>query len=215
MAVGKFDIIEQYFDNDGNPLAGGKIYTYQGGNLTPRAAYTDATGGTAHANPIILDSAGRPPADGIWFTQDVAYKVVVTDANDVEVESIDNFVLGEGGSAALPRCLTYIIDGAGSELSTGVAGVLHVPFAVTLDSCTLLADQTGSVELDILTGTYSAYDTGSSIVAAAPPTISSAIKAQDNTLSGWTTEIPGGNFLQFSVASVTDITKLTIALGTA
>lgn len=113
----------------------------------------------------------------------------------------------------VPRCLTYVIDGGGIAFSTGVAGVLYVPFAVTLKSVTLLADQVGSVQLDIKTGTYANYATGTSIVAAAPPTISAAIKAQDTTLTGWTTAIPAGNFLQFSVTSVATITRLTIALA--
>lgn len=95
MAVGKFDAIEQYFDNDGNPLAGGKIHSYAGGTVTPATLYTDSTGGTPHSNPVILDSAGRPPGDGLWFVKGVAYKLVITDATDVELDSVDNLELDD------------------------------------------------------------------------------------------------------------------------
>jgi hypothetical protein len=42
----------------GQPLSGGCIFTYQGGTTTPQATYTDSTGGTSNANPVILDSTG-------------------------------------------------------------------------------------------------------------------------------------------------------------
>ena len=42
----------------GQPLSGGCIFTYQGGTTTPQATYTDSTGSTSNANPVILDSTG-------------------------------------------------------------------------------------------------------------------------------------------------------------
>lgn len=54
----------QFFDNNGYALAGGLIYTYQNGTTINQATYTDATGATPNANPIVLDSSGR--AD-IWL----------------------------------------------------------------------------------------------------------------------------------------------------
>jgi hypothetical protein len=68
MAVAKLDVIEQYDDNSGNPLNGGLLYTYSGGTSTPLALFTDSTGLIQHSNPIVLDSSGRPPGDGLWFT---------------------------------------------------------------------------------------------------------------------------------------------------
>jgi hypothetical protein len=100
MAVAKLDIIEQFFDDSGNPLNGGLIYTYAGGTSTPLATYTSSTGGTAHANPIVLDSDGRPPGDGIWLTTATAYKFVPKTSADVELDSIDNVVAGSGAAAA-------------------------------------------------------------------------------------------------------------------
>jgi len=50
---------QQWFTNAGVPLSGGKINTYAAGTTTPIATYTDNTGATPNANPIILDSTGR------------------------------------------------------------------------------------------------------------------------------------------------------------
>lgn len=71
----------QYFDANGNPLAGGKIYTYITGSVTPAVTYTNWTG-TPAANPIVLDSQGRTR---IYLDPLVSYKFVLTDANGVGV----------------------------------------------------------------------------------------------------------------------------------
>ena len=59
---------QQFFDNNGNPLSGGKLYTYAAGTTTPKTTYTSITGLTAHTNPIVLDSAGRVATGEIWLT---------------------------------------------------------------------------------------------------------------------------------------------------
>lgn len=51
-------IVHQFFDDAGNPLAGGKVYTYDSGTTTPKTTYTDKAGTVPNSNPIILDSAG-------------------------------------------------------------------------------------------------------------------------------------------------------------
>lgn len=79
----------QFFDNNGNPLSGGKIYTYEAGTTTPLATYTSSTGGTAHTNPIVLDSAGRVPGGEIWVVSQL-YKFVLKTSADVTIATYDN-----------------------------------------------------------------------------------------------------------------------------
>ena len=79
----------QFFDDNGVPLSGGKLYTYAAGTTTPKAAYTDYTGAQAHTNPIILDAAGRPPSE-VWLTFGDAYKFILKDSNDTLVGTFDN-----------------------------------------------------------------------------------------------------------------------------
>lgn len=83
-----------YVDENGELLAGGKIYTYAAGTSTPLATYTDHTGDTENTNPIILDANGD--AD-IWIGQS-AYKFVITDADDVEIKTIDGVISVDNGS---------------------------------------------------------------------------------------------------------------------
>lgn len=80
---------DQQFDANGNPLVGGKVYTYLAGTTTPAATYTDSTGATPQANPIVLNSLGLP-ASPIWLTGGVTYKLVVKTAADVTLRTVDN-----------------------------------------------------------------------------------------------------------------------------
>jgi hypothetical protein len=84
-------VAAQFFDNSGNPLTGGKLYTYTAGTTTPAATYTSSNGATAWTNPIVLDAAGRVPSGGeIWLTDGINYKFILKDANDVTIATYDN-----------------------------------------------------------------------------------------------------------------------------
>lgn len=79
----------QFFDNNGDPLSGGKLYTYAAGTTTPATTYTSSTAAVANANPIILDSAGRV-ADEIWLVFGDNYKFVLTSATNTTIWTKDN-----------------------------------------------------------------------------------------------------------------------------
>lgn len=91
---------------------------------------------------------------------------------------------------------------------------LVVPFACTITGVTMLADISGSIVVDIWKDTYANFppDDTDSITAAAPPTITTATKSQDTTLTGWTVAVAAGDVLRFNVDSVTDVTRLTLVL---
>ena len=79
----------------------------------------------------------------------------------------------------------------------------------------LLADNTGSMVVDIWKDTYANYPptaSPDSITASAKPTLSSAIKSEDTTLTGWTTSISAGDTLRFNVDSCSGITRAVLVL---
>jgi hypothetical protein len=78
---------QQIYGSDGNPLVGGKIYTYAAGTTTPLATYTDAGAGTANTNPIILNSLGQA---NIWLATTSSYKFSVYTSADVLLYTVDN-----------------------------------------------------------------------------------------------------------------------------
>jgi len=79
----------QFFNNDGTVLAGGKLYTYIAGTSTSKTTYTTSAGNIAHANPIVLDSAGRVPGGEIWLTGGT-YKFSVFTSANVLIATYDN-----------------------------------------------------------------------------------------------------------------------------
>lgn len=84
----------QVFDDNGDPLSGGFVYTYEAGTTTPKATYTDTGEGTANANPVVLDSEGRGE---IWLG-DGAYYLVVRDSLGNLVDERDDVVGDTSGS---------------------------------------------------------------------------------------------------------------------
>lgn len=78
----------QFFDDNGNPLSGGKVYTYTAGTTTPLTTYTSSLGTVANTNPIILDAAGRTPNE-IWLIVGTLYKFIVKTSADSLVGTYD------------------------------------------------------------------------------------------------------------------------------
>lgn len=79
----------QFFDANGVPLAGGKLFTYKAGTTTPAVTYTDILGNTSNPNPIILDSAGRVSGQ-IWLTNSEFYKFVLQTSTGTLIWTKDN-----------------------------------------------------------------------------------------------------------------------------
>lgn len=105
----------QFFDNNGIPLAGGKLYTYAAGTTTPQASYTTSAGNVAHTNPIVLDSAGRVPSGEIWLNESVAYKFVLYTVTNVLLATWDNvWGIGTSGGSAVRIPTIFNSTGTGS-----------------------------------------------------------------------------------------------------
>jgi hypothetical protein len=117
------------------------------------------------------------------------------------------------------RTLGLTIDGGGSVITTGVKGFVVSPATCTITSATLLSTDAsataGSIVIDVWKDTYANYPpvNADSITASAPPTLSSANKSQDSTLTGWTTSVTAGDVLGFTVDSATTVTRVSLFLG--
>jgi hypothetical protein len=80
---------QRYLDTNGNPLAGGLLYTYQSGTTTPQATYTDSAGGTPSANPIVLDANGEA---AMWLDPALSYKFVLKNSAGSTQWTVDSVV---------------------------------------------------------------------------------------------------------------------------
>lgn len=107
-----------------------------------------------------------------------------------------------------------IIIGTGAaEIADGVAGDIEAPYNCKITSVRLLADQSGSIVIDVWKGTFANLPTdANSITSATPPTITTATKSEDTTLSSWTVDITAGDVLRFNVDSCTTIEQVTVSI---
>ncbi len=76
----------QFFDDDGDVLAGGSLTFYVSGTSTLADTYSedDLDPGDANENPVDLDGDGRPSVD-IFLDPAVSYRCVLKDADDATV----------------------------------------------------------------------------------------------------------------------------------
>jgi hypothetical protein len=117
-----------------------------------------------------------------------------------------------GGSTGGAIGCTF--DGGGAVLIAGSFCDVLIPFDCSIDAATLLADQSGSLVISVWSDTYASYPPtgGDNIAASAPPTLSSALKSRDTTLTGWTKTLTKGSTLRFTVTSCAVITRATLTL---
>jgi hypothetical protein len=121
-----------------------------------------------------------------------------------------------GAQLAEIDTVNVLIGDGANVLTTGIKAAIHVDFngLITGSYVHEFDGTTGSVVLGIDKSPYASATAPvfTSIVASAPPTISSARYAADTTLAGWTQQINRGDVLRFSVTSVTAFTRLLLAL---
>ena len=94
----------QFFTAAGVPLVGGKLFTYASGTTVPLATYTDSTGNTTNANPVILDSRGEA---NVWFGPS-RYSLLLKD-------SLDNLIWTAAGVNSSPSAQTAVIVATASQ----------------------------------------------------------------------------------------------------
>lgn len=84
----------KFFDNNGRPAVGYKLFTYQAGTDTKSDTFPSAGSGVPNANPITMDYRGEA---NIWVPPNVAYKFVFAAPNDTDpptapIWTVDNIV---------------------------------------------------------------------------------------------------------------------------
>jgi|WetSurMetagenome_2_1015567.scaffolds.fasta_scaffold573469_1 hypothetical protein len=133
---------------------------------------------------------------------------------------------GDGGDTTLLRpsnwnashvwtwTVEFLIDGGGSAITSGIKGDIEMPCAGTITAVTLLADATGSITVDLWKTVYASYPptVSDKITASAKPTITSALKYRDTTLTGWTKTFAAGDILRVNVDSAATMTRCLLSL---
>jgi hypothetical protein len=204
----------QFFTNNGEPLVGGKLDTYQAGSTTPLTTFTDSSGLIPNTNPIILGTDGRPP-DTIWLSEGFFYKFVLSDANDVVIQTYDNLygIIGVSPPAATPVPTGAILLWSGSigsipsgfALCNGLNGTpdLRNRFIVGAGSTYAVDATGGSTDAIVVSHTHSIVDPGHA------HNIASAV-------TGGGTRLSQGDAFLSNIPTATATTGITVsATGTS
>ena len=162
-----------------------------------------------HDEPLFVPGTqGRDGINGTTGAQGpIGPSMVVMDGVDGE----DSFI--PGPIPQLVDSITFGADGAGTALTTSPAAEWFCPYAGTILANTIVADQSGSLVIGISKSTYAGFPGSlASIVASAAPTLSSAQKSTDSTLTGWTISFAAGDVFKFTISSVSTITRFAMTL---
>jgi hypothetical protein len=165
----------QFFDNNGVPLAGGLLYTYEAGTTTPRQTYTDASGTTTNSNPIVLDSAGRVP-EQVWLTSGSSYKFILQTSTNVTVWTEDNVPPNSVIITSIDSSnVTFIQAGTGAVTRTAQAKMRE-----TVSVLDFGADPTGAA--DSTTAIQNAISAGHAVYFPAGTYLCSTVTLDAGTM---------------------------------
>ncbi|CAB4134031.1 hypothetical protein UFOVP267_13 [uncultured Caudovirales phage] len=212
---------QQVFDNNGVPLNGGLVYTYQAGSSTPLTTYTDINGTTANANPIVLDSSGRF-SNEVWLTYGFNYKFVVKTSAGTTIGTYDNIygIIGVQAAAGttIPAGMISLWYGAIGSVPTGwylCDGSNGTPdlrdrFIVGAGSTYSVSSTGGTADAIVVTHTH----TASSTSVVTDPGHLHAVSGRDSTANDG-----GGGAYEFispgsGISTTSATTGITVATTT-
>jgi hypothetical protein len=192
---------------------------------------------------IQLTLPAAPPSSS-WFVavQDIGIGVLTINRNGLNIDGVASnltlnqnsglFVFTDGTNyftergSVLPASVTVgivgiTIDGGGTVPTTGLKGLVQIPYACTITGWSIIADQSGAASVDIWALAGSAPPTTPSIPvsankisASAPVALSSAQSAAGGTtaISTWTKPISQWMTVAFNLSSITTCNRIAIEL---
>jgi len=103
-----------------------------------------------------------------------------------------------------------VIGDGTNVITTGATGRYLGPFdfSGTIQSWSIIGQESGTVSIDLWKTTYTAFDAGAThpaasdkISASAPISMTSSTKNQSSSLTGWTTAFSVGDIFALNVSS--------------
>ena len=154
--------------------------------------------------------------DNVILEPGVGYTVSgdqITFATPPASSSVPFFGVALANTADLTRTINYVVDNGSRPMTIGNKGYLTIDVTGNIQSFILLADNIGTLELDIRKCNFDDFPAGTSICGNSRPELNNEVKKSDITLTGWTKQLNAGDILQYEVINVsTSLKKFAIAL---
>lgn len=153
-----------------------------------------ATAGAGDVEEIACTAAGRAILDDV----------------DAAAQRTTLGVGAVGQLATLVAVVQVILD----ITATGVQCYVEVPHAMTITGWSVVANVSGSCVLDVWKDTYANFPptVADTIAGTEKPTLLSAQKNQDLSLSSWTTSVAAGDWLAINVDSFSGVGRVTLSI---
>ena len=198
------------FDLSTAVTIGGNAFYYATGTDVPVTdGGTGASTSAGAATNLGLGTGDSPQFTAVNIGHATDTTLTRVSAGVVAIEG-DNIIV----SSKAPAVFGITIDGGGSAITTGVKGYVRVPYAMTITEWELVADQSGSIVIDVWKDTYANYPptVADTIAGTEKPTLSTATKNNDTSLSTWTTSVSAGDYIGFKVDSATTVTRVHLSI---
>lgn len=180
------------------------------------AAQTCTSAVTANVNLIgsrnVYKANGQiAVGSGDFFAGDVYRLTYLSALNG----GLGGFIADVFSGNALLSAMEFVIGGGGVAITPGVKGYLSLPYAAVIGSWSIMADQSGSISIDVWRLNAGIPLLANSIVGGGTkPNLSSAQAAFSVTPSGWTsTVLAPGDIIGFFVNTSSVVTQVTISIN--
>jgi hypothetical protein len=162
-------------------------------------------------------ASGAGDPEEITLGTNLAMSGTTLNATDTGITQLTGDVTAGSGSGSQAATLSATFKKATIGASLYVVNdivYVEVPFACTITAWRIVADVSGSAVVDVWKDSYTNFPpvVGDSIAASAKPTLSSAQKNEDTTLTGWTTSVTAGDWIAFKLESMTTCTFVQVQL---
>jgi hypothetical protein len=129
-------------------------------------------------------------------------------------DTTTTLILSSRPAASTRAIIVGIGSPDGSAITTGVKAYVPIPFACTITGWTLVADASGSIVIDVWKDSYANFPptVADTIAGSEKPTLSTAQKNQDSSLTTWTTAVSANDVLGFKVDSATTVKHVVLTL---
>jgi len=182
-------------------------------------SYTAVTGATYTASHYNTHTRDNFTALWVYTTAgDMAYATSSTSLTRVGIGSAGEKLVSTGSAPTWIDDDFAIEVGIGNgitAITTGVKIAFQVPVTCEVEGWEIVAPlQSGSIVVDVWKDTYANFPptVADTIAGSEKPTLSSAQKGQDASLSTWTTALTKNDWLLFNVESATTVTMVIVSL---
>lgn len=181
-----------------------RVQQYPGGGLTGSGGGGLVSGGAGSINAGDgLSSAGNTININVDDdTIEIVADTIQVKDSSITIEKLSDEAIRTGFSVVL------------ADIQVGQKVRVRAPFDFNITRVSILADDVGDLELDIWKDTHANAPptVADSIVASAPPALTNDQVYEDDTLTGWLTQVSVGDWLIVNVNSVTTVTEATLSI---